>query len=499
MSSSYQQPPDPISPSYTPSSPPTSPQRTSLGSSSVGRPSYFALKRDSSLSKTYQAAAALMDLKAGITYGAHAANNANAFDKEGNSPASKRSGMRVLREPSYTKKPIPGETVTTETSEQHNEVAVSSTEEGPGSNASVSPENNTSDVHQSKSFHPPIKLKVCFKPGFEHITVLKPGQTNSTTQKDTAAAHKFTAASVVADDSEFTDSDMDINPVARKKNALAPLSKKAKVTASKKASTKTKATFNKDKDGDAIMSDDDSVASEDDFILMQPSMKRKDCIVDPNNAADAALIAAATKAGADIYDSDAEDLPNTELKGTKQKTLFRNVNWGAAASDYRDAAAFPVNPVFTQFVPGRWERQPDGTVVDQKHKLLVKLTDQKGKQRIFKNPPPADWANQAAITALNKRTVQQIRRTTMVRFRKEVVPYVQEERRWILAHLKDGKPETSWVDLVAAFNKQFQGVVVAGSEQPRPARSHSSLSKEVERFGAKFYSKGLVPSPAQAK
>lgn len=143
-------------------------------------------------------------------------------------------------------------------------------------------------------------------------------------------------------------------------------------------------------------------------------------------------------------------------------------------------------------MPGRFERLPDGTASDQKSKLIIKLMDKQGRQRIFTNPPPRDWNNQDAITALNKRSVQQIRRNTSVRFREVVEPYVKEEREWILAHLTEGKPTGGWKGFVDEFNKNFQGKKLKGEAVLRPERSHSSLTKEVERFG-KVYSKGVVP------
>lgn len=146
----------------------------------------------------------------------------------------------------------------------------------------------------------------------------------------------------------------------------------------------------------------------------------------------------------------------------------------------------------TQFVPGRFERLPDGTASDQKHKLIIKLTDKQNRQRIFLNPPPRDWTNQEAITALNKRTVQQIRRNTSIRFREVVEPYVKEEREWILAHLTEGKPSNGWKRFVGEFNRRFKGKVLGVGGVRRPERSHSSLTKEVERFG-EMYSKGEVP------
>lgn len=146
----------------------------------------------------------------------------------------------------------------------------------------------------------------------------------------------------------------------------------------------------------------------------------------------------------------------------------------------------------TQFVPGRFERLPNGTASDQKFKLIIKLTDKQHRQRIFLNPPPRDWNNQEAITALNKRTVQQIRRNTSIRFREVVEPYVKEEREWILAHLTEGKPTNGWRRFVDDFNREFEGKKLGQSGAVRPERSHSSLTKEVERFG-KIYSKGVVP------
>jgi hypothetical protein len=73
-----------------------------------------------------------------------------------------------------------------------------------------------------------------------------------------------------------------------------------------------------------------------------------------------------------------------------------------------------------------------------------------------------------------------------------VEPYVREEREWILAHLTDGKPTNGWKKFVDAFNREFEGKTLAGCQVARPERSHSSLTKEVERFGA-MYTKGIVP------
>jgi hypothetical protein len=141
----------------------------------------------------------------------------------------------------------------------------------------------------------------------------------------------------------------------------------------------------------------------------------------------------------------------------------------------------------------RFERLADGSAVDQKAKLIVKLTDGNGKKHIYANPPPRDWNNQEAISALNKRTVQQIRRTTSVQFRARVPEYSALERQWLLANLAAGKPTHGWKRLATDFNKQFAGKLAPGGTVPRPPRTQSSLSKEISRFGAAFYAKGLVP------
>lgn len=323
------------------------------------------------------------------------------------------------------------------------------------------------------------------------------------------SSRKRSAPQVESDDEDYTDSEIGMTPSPQpkithsdlKKAALAAKKTKgndqqAIVTmpvkvAKKNKNRKDSKTKKKDADGDSVMSGTEELTS---LILMQPSMKRKNRIVDPEKDADAALIAAAVKDGSEIYNSDAEDLTGNP-KHTKQTHLFRNVQWGPAATDM--TGDFPTKPEFSQFVPGRWERMPDGSIADQKHKLIVKLTDKHGQKRIFTNPPPRNWNNQEAITILNKRTVQQIRRNTDVRFREVVEPYIEAERSWILANLSNGKPMHGWEKFVNAFNRQFAGRTLDDVPGRRPERSQSSLTKEVERFGEKFYKKGLVPVPAE--
>lgn len=229
--------------------------------------------------------------------------------------------------------------------------------------------------------------------------------------------------------------------------------------------------------------------SADPIIIKSTQAPLKKRTVDPTNSSDALLILSTPKAGSDIYNSDDEDLAGSIDK----HNLLRNVRWGPSAFDFSSSTDFPSEPDFQQFVPGRFERLPDGTLRDQKHKLLVKMTTKDGRKLIFRNPPPKDWNSQKAMTALNKRISQQIRRNTDVRFREEVEPYVHEERVWICENLVGGKPKGKWEAFVEAFNGKFAGKMIEGYESVRPMRTHSSLTKEIERFGEEFYKVGKVP------
>jgi hypothetical protein len=225
-------------------------------------------------------------------------------------------------------------------------------------------------------------------------------------------------------------------------------------------------------------------------------MKRSERILNATNPKHAQLIAAATKIGADYYDSDKDDLSGP-IEGIVKSHLFRNVTWGVYATDKSNDAEFPTSPTFRQFVPGRFERLSDGSAADQKAKLVVKLTDSNGKKHIYANPPPRDWNNQEANSALNKRTVQQIRHTTAVKFRARVPEYIAVEGQWILDDLTVGKPTHGWKRLVVDFNERFADKLALGCTGVRPSRTQSSLSKEIGRYGAEFYRKGLVPVLAE--
>ena len=66
-------------------------------------------------------------------------------------------------------------------------------------------------------------------------------------------------------------------------------------------------------------------------------------MLDPANPDHAKLIAAASKAGPEYYDSDADELPGN-VKETNKPHLFRNVKWGALATDYSNPNDFTTEP-----------------------------------------------------------------------------------------------------------------------------------------------------------
>lgn len=259
----------------------------------------------------------------------------------------------------------------------------------------------------------------------------------------------------------------------------------------------------KNDSGDVEMTDkeineDEQPKSKPNLTLWQPAMRRAQRIVNADDPESYVAIQHAIADGRsydDVYFDSDEDL-NDPPTNVGKPDLFRNVRWKDAAFD-TETEPFETTE-FTQFVPGRWERLPSGELRDQKEKLVIKLIDLNGNRRIFQNPPPKDWKNQEALTALNKRIVQQIRRNTDIRFRPQVIPYSQEERRWILANLNsESKPKKGWRRFVDEFNEQFEGKVIDGDA--RPARTHSSLTKEVERFREEYYSKGKIPQPIADK
>ncbi|KAF3006901.1 hypothetical protein E8E13_011142 [Curvularia kusanoi] len=282
-----------------------------------------------------------------------------------------------------------------------------------------------------------------------------PRHTDSVFSSQHGLTNKRTSSEASFDDGDDdTDSEIEILPQPRK-----PTKPSLKTPTSKARSPRPKRVkFNPEpSDSESNESNEsDYTTPKSHTVLASINLKRADRMLDPNNPEHAALIAAAPKAGTEYYDSDAEELLGP-VKDTSKPHLFRNVQWGSLASDYSDPNAFPAEPEFTQFVPGRYELLPNGTAYDQKHKLLIRLTDTSSRRRIFTNPPPRDWTNQSAITALNKRSVQQIRRNTPVRFREVVTPYIAPEREWITQHLKDGKPTGGWRAFVDAFNEEFAG------------------------------------------
>jgi hypothetical protein len=360
-----------------------------------------------------------------------------------------------------------------------------------------------------------LKLKLKLR-GMTAKSVLN-SPANSSAASSSGSSSKRTSSEAFSDESGTnydTDSSIEIQPLSNDSTDPTGEPRTAASSRAKRVKTAHKdRNYDDDSEFDAADEREPESPSSSPTVLFSTSLKRSERMLDPRNPEHAVLIAAAPKAGPEYYDSEAEDLPGP-VKDTTKPHLFRNVKWGALATGYSDPTAFPtepelyVPPVFaltipiiintthsTQFVPGRFELLPDGTAFDQKHKLLIRLTDTHSRTRVFNNPPPLDWNDQVAITALNKRSVQQIRRNTHVRFREVVAPYVKQEREWIVNHLEAGKPKGGWKKFVVAFNRRFKGKVLDKKGPPRPERSHSSLTKEVERFGG-VYSQGGIPETA---
>ena len=78
------------------------------------------------------------------------------------------------------------------------------------------------------------------------------------------------------------------------------------------------------------------------LLVVTPALKRSQRMLDPDIPEHQELIARATKAGSEYYDSD-EDLPGN-AKDTNKPHLFRNVKWGTYATDLSNDAEFPAHP-----------------------------------------------------------------------------------------------------------------------------------------------------------
>jgi hypothetical protein len=200
-----------------------------------------------------------------------------------------------------------------------------------------------------------------------------------------------------------------------------------------------------------------------------------------------------TWAGADYYDDDLTKDLSGNIEGLKMPDLFRNVAWGPYTTNKSNDTEFPTSPTFRKLVPGRLARRPDGSIIDQKSKLVVKLTDAYGRKRIFTSPPPRDWRNERAISILNKRIAYQIRRSTEVERRAHWSEYTVVERTWIRDNLIAGQPPNGYTLLATEFNKRFADKILEKGTHPRPTRTRLALRREVVRYRPDFYSKGLVP------
>ena len=103
--------------------------------------------------------------------------------------------------------------------------------------------------------------------------------------------------------------------------------------------------FEHDDDAMFDASEEDSSPTTPDckLVLSSNVLKRSERILNPANPEHARLIAAASKAGPEYYDSDLDDLPG-DVKETNKPHLFRNVKWGSLATDHSNPANFTTEP-----------------------------------------------------------------------------------------------------------------------------------------------------------
>lgn len=174
---------------------------------------------------------------------------------------------------------------------------------------------------------------------------------------DTSSVRKRTPSEATFDDDFDTDSEIDLTPPNKKVGKI----KADKITIDKTAieepvahTTSRKAkkvkTIHEDSDyeDDAMFDAGDEESSPNaspnsKLVLSSNVLKRSERILDPTNPDHAQLIAVATKAGSEYYDSDADELPGS-VKETNKPHLFRNVSWGTLATDYSNPSDFTTEP-----------------------------------------------------------------------------------------------------------------------------------------------------------
>lgn len=133
------------------------------------------------------------------------------------------------------------------------------------------------------------------------------------------------------------------------RNVIKPtVEQPAKRTASRKAKKVKTVHEDSEYEDDAMFDAGDEQSSPNSspdgkLILSSNVLKRAERMLDPTNPGHAKLITAATKAGSEYYDSDAEELPGN-VKETNKPHLFRHVKWGSLATDYSHPEDFTTEP-----------------------------------------------------------------------------------------------------------------------------------------------------------
>ncbi|KAJ8119082.1 hypothetical protein OPT61_g72 [Boeremia exigua] len=203
-----------------------------------------------------------------------------------------------------------------------------------------------SDNYSSPSGSPSSGLKLKLR-GIQAALRSSSGSDNGASpQSASSSSRKRTSVEASFEEEDDTDSEIDIMPPSRMIVKVA-MEKSSAHTAARRQIKKVKnshrdsdSDYHGDSDFDA---GDEGSSPANNLVLSSNVLKRSERMLDPNNPEHAALIAATPKAGSEYYDSDAEDLPGN-AKDTSKPHLFRNVSWGAFATDYSDPHAFTTEP-----------------------------------------------------------------------------------------------------------------------------------------------------------
>ena len=206
-----------------------------------------------------------------------------------------------------------------------------------------------SSTEQLDACSPPSTSPMTFKLKLRGMTAesVLHSPVNSSAASSGGSSGKRKSSDAFSDDystNNDTNSDIEIQPLLKDSTDTRGDPRTATHSRAKRARTARKNShYDDDSEFDAADERESDSPRSSPTVLFSTSLKRSERMLDPQNPEHAVLIAAAPKAGSEYYDSDAEDLPGP-VKDTTKPHLFRNVKWGALATDYTDPTAFPTEP-----------------------------------------------------------------------------------------------------------------------------------------------------------